>query len=176
MQILPIPKTLVKSGGSVHFDGIEFYGPEKDLEIARLAFSERTGSNPISVIFEKDESLKPQTYRLIVSAEVTLTYSSPDGLFYGAHTARQLLAGNRVEKLEIYDEPDFENRGVMLDISRNKVPKTETLFSLVDFISSLKMNELQLYVEGRSFFYESFCSDYAADCDVLTKEDVHALN
>ena len=35
----------------------------------------------------------------------------------------------------------------MLDISRDKVPKMETLFGLVDDLSAWKVNHLQLYVE-----------------------------
>lgn len=42
----------------------------------------------------------------------------------------------------------LEIRGVMLDISRDKVPTLKTLFEIVDLLSLLKINHLQLYVEG----------------------------
>jgi len=44
----------------------------------------------------------------------------------------------------------------MLDISRGKVPTLETLYKVVDLLSDLKYNHLQLYIEGFSFGYPSF--------------------
>jgi hypothetical protein len=49
--------------------------------------------------------------------------------------------------LEINDWPDIPNRGIMVDISRNKVPKMETLFQLVDLFAEMKLNQIQLYME-----------------------------
>ena len=44
----------------------------------------------------------------------------------------------------------------MIDISRNKIPTMETLFSFIDFMADIKLNELQLYIEGFSFAYPTF--------------------
>jgi len=41
----------------------------------------------------------------------------------------------------------FDRRGLMLDISRNRVPTMETLHLLIDALQALKYNELQLYTE-----------------------------
>ncbi len=43
--------------------------------------------------------------------------------------------------------PLFERRGLMLDISRNRVPTMETLRRLIDALHALNYNELQLYTE-----------------------------
>ena len=53
--------------------------------------------------------------------------------------------------MEIDDYPDLKLRGVMLDISRSKVPTLSTLKKLVDKFATLKLNHLELYVEGFSF-------------------------
>ena len=45
----------------------------------------------------------------------------------------------------------FARRGLMLDISRNRVPTVETLHSLVDALQALNYNELQLYTEPVSY-------------------------
>jgi hypothetical protein len=45
------------------------------------------------------------------------------------------------------DRPDFEIRGVMLDVSRTRVPTMQTLFVLVERLASWKINQLQLYME-----------------------------
>lgn len=46
-----------------------------------------------------------------------------------------------------YSEPAFERRGLMLDISRNRVPTMAWLKYLVDALQALRYNELQLYTE-----------------------------
>src|SRR2546428_658255 len=53
----------------------------------------------------------------------------------------------RIPCVDIVDWPDFPVRGAMLDISRDKVPRMKTLYRLVDWLASLKINQLQLYTE-----------------------------
>lgn len=94
--------------------------------------------------------LKPQAYRLTISpTAIDLAASDPAGLFYAAQTLAQLLRQfpHALPALTIEDHPDFPTRGVMLDISRDKVPTMETLFALVDELAALKINQLQLYTE-----------------------------
>ena len=52
------------------------------------------------------------------------------------------LFPDALPSLEIEDWPDFPARGVMLDISRDKVPPIETLFSLIDLLAQWKTNQL----------------------------------
>ncbi len=86
-------------------------------------------------------------------ASIVLKSASLAGLFYGVCTLAQLFRlGARpgavaLPLLEITDRPSFARRGVMLDISRDKVPSLETTLGLVDLLASLKINELQLYME-----------------------------
>ena len=51
-------------------------------------------------------------------------------------------------------EPIFERRGLMLDISRNRVPTMEWLKTLIDALELLRYNELQLYTE-HTFAYQT---------------------
>jgi len=98
----------------------------------------------------------PQGYALRVSREaVVIEARASAGLFYGVCTLVQLIRqfGRRLPCLRIDDWPDIEQRGVMLDISRDKVPTMETLFAMVDLLSGLKVNQLQLYTE-HTFAYE----------------------
>ena len=44
-------------------------------------------------------------------------------------------------------QPSFERRGLMLDISRNRVPTMAWLKTLIDALVLLRYNELQLYTE-----------------------------
>jgi hypothetical protein len=52
-----------------------------------------------------------------------------------------------VPQLSIEDWPDIAVRGVMLDISRDKVPTMATLLALVERLASWKVNHLELYME-----------------------------
>lgn len=47
----------------------------------------------------------------------------------------------------IEDEPSFATRGVMLDISRDRVPTMEMLFEVIDHLAAMKINHTQLYME-----------------------------
>lgn len=118
----------------------------------------------------------PQGYRLIVSpSKIRFVAATNQGLFYAFQTFRQLLREqNPFECVVIEDEPDFENRAFMLDISRDRVPKMETLKKLVDLLSELKYNQLQLYME-HTFAYEAHeivWKDYSP----LTHEEVLELD
>ena len=116
-------------------------------------------------------------YRLQVRPEgVRIGAATAAGWFYGAITLRQLLRrhGPRLPALEIEDHPDVRIRGVMLDISRDKVPTLQTLFDLVDWLAELKLNHLQLYTE-HTFAYRNH-REVWADADPLTAEDIRALD
>jgi hypothetical protein len=91
-----------------------------------------------------------EAYRLEVDpACVRVTGSGPAGLRYGVETLAQLVsgAGRRLPACEIEDAPDLPVRGLMLDVSRGKVPTLETLQEVVDRCVQLKLNALMLYVE-----------------------------
>ena len=71
----------------------------------------------------------PEGYQLTVTpAGIHAVASTPAGLFYAVATLNQLLVqfGNTLPALRINDWPDFANRGVMLDVSRNRVLKKKT--------------------------------------------------
>ncbi|MBW2425677.1 MAG: family 20 glycosylhydrolase [Deltaproteobacteria bacterium] len=73
---------------------------------------------------------------------------SVHGLRHGLQTLSQLVtARGRVPALDVSDQPDFRDRGLMLDVSRGKVPSRATLAALVDLCSRLRLNVLMLYVE-----------------------------
>jgi hexosaminidase len=101
-----------------------------------------------------------ESYRLRIAAgTLSLSASDPRGLQHGLCTLVQLLLSAQGEpgqlllpELELQDFPDFPERGVMLDVSRDKVPTLGTLRALIDRLASWKINQLQLYLE-HSFAY-----------------------
>ncbi|CAK4867084.1 unnamed protein product [Aphanomyces euteiches] len=58
----------------------------------------------------------------------------------------------------------------MLDIGRSKVPKLETLYQLVDMMANLKLNQLQLYMEGFPFAYDSYPDVWKGETPITGEE------
>ena len=85
-------------------------------------------------------------------------------------------AAGQVElpELELEDAPDFRERGVMLDVSRDKVPALRTLRMLIDRLARWKVNQLQLYME-HTFAYRDHQVVWA-DADPMTAEEVRAID
>jgi len=111
------------------------------------------------VICKSDTSLAAEAYRISIKSDrIYLYYNDCAGLFFASTTLKQIFRQSKDSLLcvEINDCPDFRVRGFMFDISRNKVAKLETIFSVIDIMADLKMNHFELYVEGFSFGYPSF--------------------
>ena len=120
---------------------------------------------------------RPQGYEIrIAPGRVDLIGHDPDGLFYAHQTLVQLRREWRHELpvCRIEDWPDFPARGVMLDVSRDKVPTTATLFGLVEQLAELKVNQLQLYTE-HTFAYPRH-REVWKDASPLTPDDVRYLD
>ena len=97
-----------------------------------------------------------QGYHLrLLKKRIEIEATTITGLRYGIITLGQIL--RQSEQLpcgQIIDWPDLEQRGVMIDISRDKVPSLETLCQTIDLLSELKYNQLQLYTE-HTFAYQN---------------------
>jgi hypothetical protein len=131
-----------------------------------------------------------QSYRLSVSPEGVLAEAQDRaGLFYAAVTLAQLarLCGRAacgeaagtsflpaMPACVIRDWPDFAARGVMLDISRDKVPTMATLFELVERLAELKVNQFQLYTE-HTFAYRDHEEVWRKACP-MTPDEIRALD
>jgi hexosaminidase len=134
-----------------------------EINVSNAVPNENVG---ITLRIEPDFKIYPQGYSLSISSSgILLRAQEGQGIFYGCCTLIQLfqyymsavgkeyLHDRALPCLEITDWPDFPHRGVMIDISRDKVPKMETIYSLVDLLSSWKINQLQLYTE-HTFAYQ----------------------
>ena len=84
------------------------------------------------------------------------------------------LSAQLLPACDIEDWPDFALRGVMLDVSRCKVPTMETVYDLVDRLASWKFNQLQLYTE-HSFSYKNH-SEVWRDSSPFSAEEIEALD
>lgn len=162
--LAPVPKKLsVKDGtfdaSSKLYIRIDARDPQSLIPAARqtglgwkITASPKAPKNQLGLIIRLDESrdIPPEGYKLDIHRDsMEIIASTPAGAFYGACTLAQIIrqCGDALGCLSISDWPDYLNRGVMLDISRDKVPTMETLYRLVDMLASWKINQFQLYTE-----------------------------
>src|SRR5580698_2662849 len=141
MNLLPVPRSLEKR------PGIFLLPKRKPLA-------------SIKIVFNTSAPNHAEGYALTISkAGVEIAFREIGGLRAGFATLRQLLReyGRRLPCLKIRDWPDFARRGVMLDISRGRVPRLETLLDFAEKLADLKINELQLYTE-HTFAYQKYKS------------------
>jgi len=130
------------------------------LEIkTTIAAGAAKGKIPILWMYLRPE-LSSQAYRITIQHnQILLEGGDEAGLFYALQTFKQIVRygreqGGKLPLVLIEDSPDFMHRGVLLDVSRNKVPIMKTLKDLVDLFASWKINELQLYTEN-TFAYQN---------------------
>ncbi|HYM14861.1 MAG TPA: glycoside hydrolase family 20 zincin-like fold domain-containing protein [Dehalococcoidia bacterium] len=120
---------------------------------------------------------KREGYHLTVGEErIGLVARDGAGLAHGLATLTQVVRqyGRRLPRLHIEDHPEFAHRGVMLDISRDKVPTMATLYGLVDMLAEWKVNQFQLYME-HTFAYERHRAVWK-DASPMTGEEMLALD
>ena len=113
---------------------------------------ERLAGHGNVVVEEKIDSsvVRRQGYRISITPEICrIIAHDAAGSFYARQTLMQIRRQfpAALPCVQIEDWPDFPVRGVMLDISRCKVPTMATLMNLIDRLAEWKINHLQLYIE-----------------------------
>ena len=139
-----------------------------------LARAERDGA------FLSKETIPPlraQGYYARIEAErMLLVGGDAAGLLYAVQTIAQLIcqAGKLLPLLTVLDYPALPVRGVMLDVSRGKVPTLETLLEVVEILATWKINQFQLYIE-HAFHWPSHPL-ISRGYDPLTADDLLAVD
>jgi len=197
--LLPKPRSVVARSGAYRLTGgskIICQGDPESLfpiarrlqrallESQRISWVLRAGDpgnddsrGRTTITLAPDNGILTQGYRLRIADEgIDLVAGDAAGAFYGVMTLVQMLrqCEGALPAGEIEDSPDFPVRGVMLDISRSKVPTLETLFDLVDLFSGWKINHLELYTE-HTFAYENH-REVWAQASPMTGEDILRLD
>ena len=198
--LLPMPRKLAHQEGSlalqssryILLDGARTSGLERAGRVVQEALAEvgasleltehRSGDSKaiaaeISVASRRIRQL--EGYRLTIGPDgILLVGHDLAGVLYGAMTLRQLARQYRgagaLPCLQISDWPDLPNRGVMLDVTRDRVPTMETLYGLVDLLAEWKVNQIQLYTE-HTYAYRDH-EDVWKDASPMTGEEVMALD
>lgn len=120
-----------------------------------------------------DRGITEQGYVLeIKKANWTIGFSDCYGLYYGILTFIQIWEQSEefLYELHITDYPMVKNRGVLIDISRDKIPTKETMFGIINKLSGMRINELQLYIQGYPFEYEGYEHLFSNETPYTKKE------
>ncbi len=192
-ELVPLPRCVEAQAGSfaVHGGVIAVRGPVAELLPALQTMEAdfgpawRPAVNPSPAAFEGaavrvacvPDRHPAQGYELEIGvAAITVSASDAAGVFYAAMVLRQLrrLTGGSLPAGRIVDHPDFPVRGVMLDISRDKVPTMPALFALIDRLAEWRINHLELYTE-HTFAYRSHAAVWQA-ASPMTAEEIRCLD
>ncbi|HEY7032674.1 MAG TPA: glycoside hydrolase family 20 zincin-like fold domain-containing protein [Thermomicrobiales bacterium] len=197
LRLLPRPRQLISAGGAFAIDAATpiVTGAVPDEHTRHTARGLQTsladllGFSPpivaaeagprdgaISLVLTGDDATG-QSYTLEIGERgVVVAASAAAGLFYGVQTLIQIAksAARVWPALRIADAPVLPVRGLMLDVSRGRVPTRETLFGLVRTLAHYKYNHLQLYVEHTFLFPRH--PEIGASAGALTPEDIVALD
>ena len=134
LLLYPVPKKVKYMDGILEFN-------EKDINV------------------KFNESMGKEEYVLTVGKDgVSVECKDEEALFRAKTTLNQMVfqTEGKIPYVTVEDKPDFEDRGLMIDISRCRVQTLDTLKRIADVASGLKINQMQLYIEGFSFAYEDY--------------------
>ena len=171
MILFPQPRHLEPLGGAY---AMPFPAQYRELTAFFAALKEGVPG----VAIETSCMLGREEYHLTISRSgVAIAVSCDEGLFRAATSLHQMLlrTGGSLPCVQIEDKPDLPRRGYMLDISRGRKPRMETIKMMIDFLAALKYNEFQLYMEGDCFKYAAYPKE-TAHFDCLTPEDIEELD
>ncbi len=158
------------------FAGTVITAKKNSVIKGNVAIGRRTSKADITV--KRDPAIAEEGYRIEIGENgVIISASYEAGVFYAFKTLIQLVNqfGARLPYTEIEDKPYFKIRGYLFDISRDKIPTLDTLKEKVDMLADLKINHLELYIEGAPFSYNNY-EDMWQGADPITGEDILELD
>lgn len=189
--LCPAPRSLTLGDGDYYLTNDSFIllddhslwasvhlAAERNALTRSLHYAVKSLATSPAVTFFRDEKLEHEAYTLTVTQDcIVITYGDSAGAFYAMSTLVQVVesCGSTIPCMSIEDAPTFATRGYMLDIGRNKIPTLAECMELADFLASLKINHMELYIEGIPFEYPSFPHMWKG-YDVMTGEDILALD
>lgn len=182
-HLFPVPKSYMIRQGTLSLDHtpqLQIHPLIKEACISRgyepkaalLHLFHSTGAGPLPVRIDHAR-LHPEGFTLrITSSAIHIRCSTGAGLFYGINALTQLAAqrGDSLPCAEIEDYPSLDTRGILLDIGRDKIPSMGTLYGLLDLFSAMRINHMQMYMEGFCFQYEPYQYLFANETPVTPEE------
>lgn len=170
LTIIPQPQSMVLGKGYFQFTQETVFVIDPALMPAQLPFLkqferasgfkfavQKVALSGSSVVIDTDKSLPKEGYTLAVTPEkINIKAADYNGALYALQTLRQLLP-NEVESTKlvkrdwlvpgvtISDAPQYQWRGLMLDVSRHFFPK-EYILKTLDRMAMLKLNTFHFHL------------------------------
>ena len=162
LSVTPVPMEVNWQRGSFRPDAstsLWIEAPEADrsilaeyIQASPLALKLADSQSGNQVVLKQTDALEgitsPEGYVLSVNSDgVRIEALSGAGLFYGVQTLLQMAADapEGMTAVTVKDEPRFEYRGIMLDVSRHFRSK-EFVKRQIDLLSYYKINRLHLHL------------------------------
>lgn len=172
IPVLPRPKSFLRNGTLLHYNGrvnivydkafeksaeqLKKYLSQVFTGTINLKPSSSAGLNDgIFLIKLPEQSQSKDYYKLdVASGGVSIVASDELGLFYGIQSLRQLIDVSNwkkpsdrlsIKNAKIRDQPRFDYRGFMLDVSRNFHDK-ETVLEILDLMALYKLNKFHFHL------------------------------
>ena len=146
-------------------------GERASLDLAVTA----APATPFGNVVLAEADTDPESFELRVDAAGARLQGDSAGLRYGAEALAQLAAPDgRVPAVHLQDAPALRRRGFLLDISRGKVPRPETIRWLLGVLARLRYNELFLYTE-HTFQFEKH-PEIGADSGGYSAAEIRELD
>jgi hypothetical protein len=180
MNLFPCPRSLKILHGMFTLPKQKPLAAIKIVQLNRRSRGDEALTKKLAIeqrLLTSSPTNHPEFYSLAISKTgIEISFRETGGLRAATATLRQLLReyGRRLPCLAIRDWPDFPRRGVMIDISRGRVPKLKTLLDLAEKLSDFKINELQLYTE-HTFAYTQYKSVWQS-WGALTAKEIQILD
>ncbi len=179
MNLLPHPRSLIRRPGIFLLPEGDWLSAVKIVQIkSRSRRKEaQAESKTRQRLLTSSPTNHPEYYTLTISKSgIEIHFQKTAGVHAALATLRQLFReyGRKLPCVEIRDWPDFARRGLMLDISRGRVPKLATLLDLAEKLADLKINELQLYTE-HTFAYRKYKAVWQS-WGALTAKEIKILD
>lgn len=150
VSVIPEPQQASYSGERIKVSGVEF--DTRDTQLAELALRFRTRmSIPVDgngkvIMMKINDSLEREQYHLLIDdAKCILEGGSYASIMYGLITVEQLYDNRTMPKCEIWDKPQFEWRGAMLDASRHFWTVEQTK-RFIDIMAYHKLNKFHWHL------------------------------
>ncbi len=170
-MIFPIPKEEVYENGIYKMKN---YDDNTDL----LYLFEKYKNSDADLKIKTDVTFGKEEYKLLINEDgILVTASGDEGVFRAITSLKQLIerGKGKLRYCKVSDNPDFENRCYLLDVSYGRMPKVEIIKRYIDYIAGLKYNEFQLFFESLVYDYEAY-KDCTKDFQCYTPEDMKEIN
>ena len=179
IQIFPKPQEIIffkNSYESVFYDSIDLGPFDNEIinqEIKKIkTIKDRKKDAKIKY---RKANLDEEEFKIDVKIDnIIIQCSTFKSAYYATLVLQDILKDKRTYELSLHDYPNVKIRGIMIDISRNKVPKLETLKKMIYDFSLMRINHVELYVEGFSFEMKSF-EEIHLDENYLTIQELKEL-